>query len=239
MTSSPERYAVYWAPGAGHPLWRAGCDWLGRDPAATRGAGGHAPRAHVATPARYGFHATLKAPFRLAAGASTDRLREACAALAARHRSFEMPALEVAWLGDFLALRPVSMLQASHPLRRLADACVAELDDLRALAEPGELARHAAAAGEPGRIALLERWGYPHVFEAWRFHMTLSDRFADRATPAARGLEAEARAFFATSLERPLRAEDICVFQEAGRGHALRLIERLPLADVAGLAPDT
>ena len=28
------RYALYFAPAAGHPLWTAGCDWLGRDPEA-------------------------------------------------------------------------------------------------------------------------------------------------------------------------------------------------------------
>ena len=61
------RYAVYWMPEPGHPLWAAGCTWLGRDGGAG-GAGGGPARRHVASPWRYGFHATLKAPLRFAPG---------------------------------------------------------------------------------------------------------------------------------------------------------------------------
>ena len=32
--SSSARHAIYWAPDLAHPLWSAGCDWLGRDAAA-------------------------------------------------------------------------------------------------------------------------------------------------------------------------------------------------------------
>ena len=69
------RQAIYFAPPAGSPLARFGAAWLGWDPEAgaeVEGlpvAGLPLPReALVAAPRRYGFHATLKPPFRLAAG---------------------------------------------------------------------------------------------------------------------------------------------------------------------------
>jgi hypothetical protein len=236
MTPDHERYAIYWAPDAAHPLWAAGCEWLGRDPSlAPAGTGLKPPRPNVATPARYGFHATLKAPIRLAAGSSRADLQRAAAALARRHRVFEMPALHVAWLQDFVAVRPVVPLHATHPLRQLADACVRDLDDHRAPAPAGEVARRAAqtADGDPSGLALLARWGYAHVFDGWRFHMTLSDRFDDRDSDAARQLEHDARAWFSRSLGEPLHCTALCIFHEAGAGEPFRLIERLPLEGAA------
>jgi hypothetical protein len=42
-----------------------------------------------------------------------------------------MPALEVSWLSNFLALRPSQELAADYPLRRLDDACVRSLETWR------------------------------------------------------------------------------------------------------------
>jgi len=226
-----ERYAVYWTPDPVHPLWRAGCDWLGRDPEAALDLASPPVGAQRAAAARYGFHATLKAPFRLAAGTAPEQLFDAVGELAARRADFQMPPLQVDWLDDFLALRPAGPLPAHHALRRLADDCVAALDGLRAPATPAERTRHAATLdGDAERLSLLARWGYPHVFEAWRFHMTLGDRFAERSGDAARAFESEACRHFAASLDVPLRCSALSVFHEPGVGQAFRLIRRLPLA---------
>jgi hypothetical protein len=235
MSSGDDRYAIYWVPDASHPLWAAGCAWLGRDPSlTTEVTGPRPPRPNVDAPARYGFHATLKAPFRLAAGRSLQDLRRTVTALATRHCDFEMPTLEVAWLQDFVALRPVLAPHPAHPLRQLADACVSELDEFRAPAPPGELARRAAEIdGGASGLALLTRWGYAHVFDGWRFHMTLSNRFAERSSHAARQFEHDARAWFSRSLAQPLRCTALCIFHEAGAGAPFRMIERLPLASAS------
>jgi hypothetical protein len=234
MSSGDDRYAVYWAPDAAHPLWAAGCAWLGRDAQLRMDVRLQPPRANVGAPARYGFHATLKAPFRLAPGRSLQDLRRAVAALAERHRDFEMPTLEVAWLQDFVALRPVLAPDPGHPLRQLADACVSELDEFRAPAPLGEQARRAAeAAGDASSLARLARWGYAYVFDGWRFHMTLSDRFADRGSLTARQFEQEARAWFSRSLVQPSRCAALSIFHEAGTGEPFRMIEWLPLVGEA------
>ena len=92
---SYERYAIYWAPEATSPLWRFACDWLGTEPDSGRTVASRAlcgleaatlDRV-VAEPARYGVHATLKAPFRLAAGRSRAELVGRLQAFAGRRRA--------------------------------------------------------------------------------------------------------------------------------------------------------
>jgi hypothetical protein len=184
---------------------------------------------HARDPWRYGFHATLKAPMALRAGCSEDQFQSVVAALAARHRDFALPPLQVNWLAGFLALRPSSPPAPGHPLRRLADACVTELDDWRAPMSDSEIQRRAAAlplAQRDEHVALLRCWGYPHVLRHWRFHLTLSDR-----EPAdASALLARARSHFARALERPLRAHAIAVCREDTPGAPLRLLRRFELA---------
>jgi hypothetical protein len=179
---------------------------------------------HTEAPRRYGFHATLKPPLRLRPGCNEASLLDAAAALARGLPSFEMPRLDVGWLAGFLALRPVQPLPAQHPLRLLANACVAKLDAWRAEPSTAELERRAVGLDRWQKL-LLQRWGYPHVFEGWRFHMTLSDTLA--AADAA--LEAAARAHFAAALAVPLRCEDVSVFIEDAPGQPFRLLRRLPL----------
>lgn len=221
------RYAVYYTPPPSHPLWHAGCDWLQRDPMA---AEARAPtRAHVGEPWRYGFHATLKPPMRLAAGRDEAAWREAVRELAQATPRFAMPALSVQWLGDFMALRPVASLLPAHPLHRLADACVTELDAWRAPLSPDELKRRLAAPLDAIQRELLQRHGYPHVLSRWRFHMTLTD-----SLPADAGLREAlyraAAAHFATALGEPLACDALCLFIEPAPGEPLRLLQRFALA---------
>ena len=76
------RYALYFTPAQDDPLTVAAARWLGRD-AFSGGRvaqGEEAPlsdetlREATADPRRYGFHATLKAPFELKAGCSLAAL---------------------------------------------------------------------------------------------------------------------------------------------------------------------
>jgi hypothetical protein len=223
------RWAVYWAPPAAHPLWRAGCEWLGRDPERPdESLHAIGPEAWTQAPRRYGFHATLKAPMRLRDPADEPGFLAAVATLAARHADFEMPRLQVARLGDFIALRPVDEPPPAHPLRRLADDCVESLDAWRAPAHTSEIARHLDHdVPDPEREARVRRWGYPHVFEHWRFHLTLSDPMAGHR--AAEGLSTAAERHFASVLAAPLPGHGLCVFTEDKPGAAFRLAHRFAL----------
>jgi hypothetical protein len=219
------RYAVYYTPPPDHPLWRVGCEWLGRDL-----AGDVMPpaRDHVAEPRRYGFHATLKPPMQLAAGHDDSSLKDAVTALARRTSRFEMPALAVRPMGRFIALRPVDEPTASHPLRRLADACVTELEAWRAPLTEAQLQRRLAAPLTPEQRDMLARYGYQHVLALWRFHMTLSDSLADAS--AREGLQRAAQSHFAEALAQPLTCDALSLFAEPGDGRPFTLLQRYPLA---------
>jgi putative phosphonate metabolism protein len=175
MMPDYSRYGVYYLPEPG-PLSDFGAAWLGWDvqsgkdvttlpvPGLTE---------VTATPRKYGFHATLKPPFRLAPGQSPEALRQAIATLATTRPAAECNALEPARLGHFLALRPVG---AEDDINALAAACVTELDPFRAPPSDAELARRRKSGLSKRQEALLLEWGYPHVLDQFRFHMTLTGR---------------------------------------------------------------
>lgn len=97
------RYAVYLTPPFGSDLWRFGSDVIGRDAATGLDQEGFAPEGHTAEswrrlteePRRYGFHATLIAPFRLRADLDVPDLMDGLATFAAAAAPFEAGALAV------------------------------------------------------------------------------------------------------------------------------------------------
>lgn len=179
------RHAVYFVPADDSPLGAAGAALFGRWPdgrRATQAIGSDENRdcERVVGPARYGFHATLLAPFELVQRVNEAVLVDAVAAVAERHRPIELTGLAVARLNGHVALMSGerSSATAVRAIDALAADCVKSLDRFRERLDPAELARRAAGlpvglSGERER-ALLERWGYPWVLDAFRFHMTLS-----------------------------------------------------------------
>lgn len=209
------RYAVYYAPAPG-PFAQAAAEWLHRPDLA----------ALTAAPRRYGFHGTLKAPFRLAEGVDYATLRAAVGALAARLRPVVLPGLRLADLHGFLALVPEGDLSA---LNALAAEVVVALDPLRAPLTEAEIARRRPERLSPRQRELLDLYGYPFVLDAFRFHLTLSGPLPD---PAA--LLPLAVAHFAPHLPRPFAVDALCLFGEAGDG--FHLLHRAPLSSAASSA---
>ncbi len=218
------RLALYWAPDRDDPLHCDGSSWLGRD--AETGAArpqpavpGHDLAALTADPRGYGLHATLKAPFRLRV--SWAEALDAAAALAARLRPFELPPLAVRDLDGFLALRETA---PCPPLRALADACTEALDGCRAPPDEAELARRRRAGLSPEGEANLARWGYPHVFDAWRFHVTLTRRLSPDEKAAVLPV---AEAHLDAPAGRGRRVSSFCLFTQRGPGAPFLIAERL------------
>lgn len=210
-----KRYALYYAP-ADRGLWQAGAAWLGRD-AETGSAVPHPEVAGLAdatlAPCKYGLHATLKAPFRLAAGATADDLAEALAHVAAQIAPVVLPGLGVASLGGrFLALRPEG---DETGLMDLAAEVVTRFEPFRAPLTEAELARRKPETLSPRQRDLLTAFGYPYVFEEFRFHMTLS---GDLPEAELARLAPEAEAFFAPHLARPFAVDQLCLFGEDAGG---------------------
>jgi putative phosphonate metabolism protein len=173
------RYAIYHVPPADAPLYRFGAALLGYDAFAPNELA-HPTQATstfadwhelTADPRKYGFHATLKAPFLLKDGATEADLVAAFDRLIATPREIPVIAPIVRAIGSFIAVVPETPVTA---LAQLADDCVRDFEPLRAPLSDHDRQRRLKSPLTPRQIERLDRWGYPYVFEEFRFHMTLT-----------------------------------------------------------------
>lgn len=214
------RYALYFIPRQDEPLARIAADWLGRDPfgGATRPAEAVADLSaaevafHTASARRYGFHATLKAPFRLAASETEASLRAALDHFAEATPAVTIPRLVVSQIDGFFALVPERPLPA---LNRFADDVVLGFDRFRAPLTEAEIERRSPDSLKPAEFRNLCQWGYPYVFETFRFHMTLSGRAGSQESPR---LRAAIDSLFAQVLQQPLLVDALTLFVETEPG---------------------
>lgn len=177
------RYAIYFVPAADTALYRFGATALGYDcftgtdvptfDALPVDAG--VWRELTAEPRRYGFHATLKAPFGLATERNEAELVAAFELFARGLAAFPTIDPEVRLLQRFVAIVPAGENAALHAL---AASCVTHFDGFRAPPTEAERNRRRTAHLTAQQIAHVERWGYPYVFDAFRFHMTLTRALA-------------------------------------------------------------
>lgn len=221
-----ERFAVYWTPAPGSTLARLGAAWLGWDPAT--GTAPPPPETALGrdrltqAPRRYGLHATLKAPFRLADGATAADLDTAVAALAARLAPVDLTLGVDADLG-FAALRPMG---DTGQIDALASACVRALDAFRAPLTGAERDRRARGL-DAAALARLDRWGYPHVLGGFRFHVTLTGPLA----PEDHGpVTAALAALFAPAIAARVAVDALSLLGDPGHGRPFRLIARHTLS---------
>lgn len=222
------RYAIYFVPPVRDPLWQVGNHWLGRDPQTGEIFEQAAEDAAVtADPRRYGFHATLKPPFALATGADPVEFESALAEFAKAQRQFEVPGLRVARLDRFVALVP--QVSAAR-LNVLADACVRTFEPFRAPLSDADIARRRSSELSPRQVEYLANWGYPYVFEEFRFHMTLTGPL-DPASSSS--YEHRLTELFAPVLSPRLTVRELALFIEPAAGHPFRLKRRFPLGSPA------
>ncbi len=224
------RYAIYYTPPAASKWGRLGTSWLGWDletrtepqPPQHAALTGLDIPALTGTPRKYGLHATLKPPMRLAEGITVSALDQACAALATRQPPVILTGLELARLGRFLALRTTG---DEARLKALSAACVRDLDAFRAPATDAELAQRRQANLNNEQETNLTTWGYPHVMEAFKFHITLTSKLPKPALPA---VEVALDAALGPLLPAPFEIRDIALVGEATDGR-FHLIQRYPL----------
>lgn len=226
------RYAVYLAPSPDSALWRFGSGVLGYDAVtgaelafpALAGFDVAAWQALTEAPRRYGFHGTLKPPFRLASGIGERELCAAVAALAARIHAFELPPLAVNVIGSFVALTA-----SVHPpaLNTLAAHLVRECESLCAPVSADDLARRDSGHLSRRQLGYLARYGYPYVMEEFRFHMTLSGPLDPYLRVHVRNALADA--FASARAHLPFVVRDLAVFRQDTPQTRFRLIARAPL----------
>ena len=194
---------------------------LGGAPVALPGIDPAARDAHTAGPRVYGFHATLKAPFRLALGRREADLLDALRAFGAVRPPAGRVTLRLAQFGRFLALAPA---EDSRDLDLLAAELVASFDGFRAPLTAEDRERRLKASLSPRQAALLDAWGYPYVFETFRFHMTLTGSLPDRDLPRWRAaLEPLCRDL------PPVDIDAVTLVVQAEPGFPFRILERVAL----------
>lgn len=206
------RAAIYYAPPENSALAERAEAWFGDQVA----------QSVTASPRHYGFHATLKAPFRLAVGSSLSDLLGAVERFAGARRWIEGPALHVSELGSFLALVPS---QLDGRVNALAADCVQAFEPYRAPLQQAELAKRRAAGLSARQEQYLLDWGYPYVMEEFRFHMTLTESLPDAERAH---WKAVLEAHFAPLAGHPLLIDGISVFVQDSLDSPFRHYARLP-----------
>ncbi|WP_299989453.1 DUF1045 domain-containing protein [uncultured Ruegeria sp.] len=218
------RFAIYYVPPAG-TLADFGASWLGWDIAGCcETSTFDLPGLNdiTMTPRKYGFHGTLKPPFRLADGRTAEDLSAAASKLASVLAPAICDGLELTRLGRFLALTPRGDLES---LRRVAGACVKDLDGFRAPAGEVEFERRRKSGLSARQDALLTRWGYPYVMDEFRFHKTLTGRLPKADIP----VWTETVQRFLPELPTPFVVDQIALCGEREDGR-FELIHRYALA---------
>lgn len=226
------RYALFYTPPENHELTRLAATWLGRNPFSGTSYEHRGfemmPAARLAdltaAPRRYGFHATLKAPFYLTEDQTENQLISAVEAFCEHHDTFEMPMLKVGRLGPFFALVPAD---DADELNRFASQIVRQFDQFRAPMSEADYARRKPDQLDDQQRANLQQWGYPYIFDNFRFHMTLTGPVPEHEAQLVTDILTSQ---FNPLLQAPLNCTHLTVFCEAGRGAPFRVRCSIPLA---------
>ncbi|MEM8811580.1 MAG: DUF1045 domain-containing protein [Pseudomonadota bacterium] len=232
------RYAVYSTAAEGTGLAGTAAEWLGRN--AFDGFSLRQPdlswldaealSALTADPRRYGFHGTLKAPFTPLESVDRADLHRLLDQVASETAPIDRPeGLAVSRLGPFFALVPAVPSQA---LNALAGRCVTEFEPFRAPLTEADLERRRRAGLTPQQDANLVRWGYPYVFDAFRFHMTLTGVVPYGLQVP---MEMELKTRFAPFTDRPTRIDTLALFVQSARDEPF-VVERTVTLAGAGMA---
>lgn len=229
------RYAVFFTPPPDHPLTRKAASWLGRDafsgePVAQPAVGtlGKDELADVtAAPRRYGFHGTLKAPFRPAPGTGEAELVGGLQRIAPALDPVPALKLVVGRLGRFFALVPEG---SGDELNRLAGDVVRAFEPFRAALTDDEVARRNPEKLTERQRQYLAEWGYPYVYDEFRFHMTLTGPVAD--ADASR-IEVALGEWFTPVLADPVSVSALSLFTEPAPGRPFTVMSSAPIGGAA------
>jgi hypothetical protein len=168
-----ERHAIYYVPPVATLWWKLGSQWLSNSPGTFRGIDPLRREQLIRKPAGYGWHATLVAPFHLRTDRTHEEFSERLCTVAAHQQPFELD-VRAGLLFGFAALLPEP--NSTAHIDALASTAVTQFDEFRAPLTLNQYKRRRTSIRDPREIEHLERWGYPHVFDRYRFHMTLTDR---------------------------------------------------------------
>ena len=182
MQESSPRYALYFTPQPATSLAQFGASVFGYDlytgesvmRRVLDGIAATVLEAATVAPRKYGFHATLVAPFYLNDKHTEEDLLEALDMFCEKASPASLGSLRVSALGNFIALTP----DEAPIISELAGQCVTFFDVFRAPLGADDMARRSNDRLTPRQQVHLARWGYPYVFDDFCFHMTLTGSLA-------------------------------------------------------------
>jgi hypothetical protein len=217
------RHAAYYAPAQQSRLAQLGAQWLGRCAQSRRAVlqpdfpqfTAEALRGYTAAAARYGWHATIKAPFALQTGLEMDAIPAAFQAFSQSQTPLTLPPLTLRNMGDYLALVPQA---PSSALQELAFNCVRSLHPLAKPLSDAQIAQRRLTPLTPAQDAMLLQWGYPFVGHQFQWHMTLTGSLRKLTQREVRGLQDAARDWFSPVLSQPVELNAVCWFVEPVAG---------------------
>jgi hypothetical protein len=226
------RLAIYYTPPDSSPLAIAAAKWLGRNSislneSARKPLETLSPKRYgeiIASPFHYGFHGTIKPPFRLAPGVEAGQVRAKLRSFAAKYQSFTLPPLAVTYMHNFFCLKPTGPCKA---LDQLAADAVIHFHKFRRPANEMELERRRSAGLTPGQEKSLREWGYPYLMDEFRFHLTLTGKIDNEREKQI--LEKELQTRFSSDLLQSIPFSSLCLFMEKNQ-EPMRLIESFTLS---------
>lgn len=234
------RYAIYFSPDPQLPLSQTAAQWLERDEHGNRvtdvpllytntTSPDHLKKQYIATPAHYGFHATIKPPFMLAKGYSEQQLDNSLQEFCRLLKPFTLPKLQVSLMGSFFCLTLAGGCDESASLAvdRLAEETVRHFDIFRRPPTEKELAKRRETGLTDRQDEMLRRWGYPYLLSEFRFHMTLSEKLKHTGTQEQCHSELSQR-FYGEMLEL-IPFDSLCLFREVEK-NPFTLVRRYALS---------
>lgn len=228
----PFRHAVYFCPAPDTNWGIAGAQWLGRCAVTGKkdqqlqlsGIDPELFSSLTSHPKRYGWHATLKAPFKLVPEHNVGDLLLKMHQLAKSLKPFDLPRLGVSTTGGFLSLRPTEI---SLQLNDAAAMCVRDLQSFALPLTADELIRRRKAELTPEQDKLLVEWGYPWVLDQFNFHFSLTGSLQSIDVPKQKKLMQAAEQHFGNL--SVCRFDRIALVMEPEAGKDFEVIKLLEL----------
>lgn len=230
-----ERFAIYFTLEATDPIYQLASIWLGYDTwngkmidrsTSFLANENHAQYStHTTIPSWYGFHATLKPPFRLKPGISLDELDKALKDFSQQNKAFNCKPLTIQSQGQFLTLKPE---KPCEKLNILAEQCVKYFDKFRAPLNEAEISKRVPEKLTERQRKYLELWGYPFVCDEFQFHMTLSNKLHDIELQEVSEF---LKNIFSTILGNPLVINQIFLSYQADIDQRFKIIKKYSFRD--------
>lgn len=220
------RVAIYFTPRPESDIAVAAAKWLGRDIFSQQYKNQLPPpgvsvdrfRELTASPFHYGFHGTLKPPFRLKPDRTISQLSESLEKFAEKRKVFILPEIALHNLGSFLCLMPT---EPYPELFELAKKVVAEFDEFRLPIGAEELEKRRAAGLTDNQDLMFRTWGYPYVMEEFSFHLTLSGKIRDKEEREI--ITSYAQSLFDGEICRNIPFDGLSLFIEENKKPMLRI----------------